>query len=175
MAVFYRRYYASFAPGIFGWGITLRVYRVAGAAPSALPDLPRLIGRGLQPAAVRRILVPEHAAARQPTHRALWPLLGTRNHYHHGRGRIRGSVKEKGAQGDLPVSRRVLLLDERANVVVREAWSDAATGAYAFERISLEVRYLVIAFDHQQNFRAVVADRLVAEPMTAAELAGGLP
>lgn len=167
-AAFDRRYYASFVPCVFGYGITLRLHRAAGGAPSALADRP-LTSRGLPPALARRILLPEHAAARQPTHRALRPLLGTRSHYYHGRGRIRGSVKEKGSQGDLPVSRRVLLIDERANVVVREAWSDAATGAYAFERISLEVRYLVIAFDHQQNFRAVVADRLAAEPMVDRE------
>ena len=82
-----------------------------------------------------------------------------------GRHRITGTVKEKGVAVDLPVSRRVLLLDERANFVVRETWSDAATGAYSFEYINPDIRYLVIAYDHKQNFRAAVADNLTAEPM----------
>ena len=66
---------------------------------------------------------------------------------------------------DLPVSRRVLLVDERANFVVRETWSDAVTGAYSFEYINPAVRYLVISYDYKQNFRAAVADNLTAEPM----------
>ena len=77
--------------------------------------------------------------------------------------RIAGSVKVKGTP-DVPVSRRVLLYDERANVVVRETWSDGATGAYSFELLNPEIRYLVIAYDHKQNYRAVVADHLTAEP-----------
>ena len=74
-------------------------------------------------------------------------------------------MKEKGPQVDLPVSRRVLLIDERANFVVRETWSDPATGAYAFLHINPEIQYLVISYDYQQNFRAAVADNLTAEPM----------
>ena len=63
------------------------------------------------------------------------------------------------------MSRRVLLFDERTHAVVRETWSDAVTGVYRFERISPVPRYLVIAYDHKHNFRAVVADNLRAEPM----------
>ena len=74
-------------------------------------------------------------------------------------------MKEKGAETDLPLSRRVRLVDERANFVVRETWSDAVTGAYAFDRINPDITYLVIAFDYQHNFRAVIADNLAAEPM----------
>jgi hypothetical protein len=107
----------------------------------------------------RRILIPEHAAARRPRHRGLRLLAGTRSHYYHGHHRIRGTVKEKGLQADVPVSRRVLLIDERTWFVVRATWSDAATGAYAFECINPDIRYLVTALDHQGNYRAVVADR----------------
>ncbi|MDR2452041.1 MAG: hypothetical protein LBE85_09835 [Candidatus Accumulibacter sp.] len=49
---------------------------------------------------------------------------------------------------------------------MRETWSDATTGAYLFDHIDAEPRYLVIAFDHEQQHRAVVADNLRAQPMT---------
>ena len=75
----------------------------------------------------------------------------------------------RGAFGCRPgtdlTGRRVLLIDERANFVVRETWSDPATGAYAFLHINPEIQYLVISYDYQQNFRAAVADNLTAEPM----------
>jgi hypothetical protein len=162
---FGKRYYPSFLPCIFGWGITLRLHRAAGGTPSTLVGAPPLQGRVARPAVGRRILVPEHAAALKFNHRGLRLLTGTRSHYYHGRHRIRGTVKEKGLQADVPVSRRVLLVDERTWFVVRAAWSDAATGAYAFERINPDIRYVVMAFDHNGNYRAVVADNLHAEPM----------
>ncbi len=109
--------------------------------------------------------MPEHAAALRFNHRGLRRLPALRNHYYHGTYRITGTVKEKGQQLDVPVSRRVLLIDERANFVVRETWSDAATGVYTFNYINPEIQYLVISYDYQQNFRAVVADNLTAEPM----------
>lgn len=66
---------------------------------------------------------------------------------------------------DEPLRRRVLLIDEANCIVVRETWSDATTGAYSFDHIGAEPRYLVIAFDHEGRHRAVVADNLRAQPM----------
>jgi hypothetical protein len=160
-----KRWYSTFLPGVFGHGTTLRLHRFSGASPSALDDAPVLAQRLLSPRVAKRVLVADHAAALVFKHRGLQLLAGTRNHYHHGGARITGTVKEKGVAVDVPVKRRVLLFDERANVVVRETWSDAATGAYAFESLNPTIRYLVIAYDHQQNFRATVADNLTAEPM----------
>jgi len=93
-----------------------------------------------------------------------------RSIYFGGRGVITGTVKRKGTQVDVPVARRVLLLDERAQVMVQETWSDPQTGAYRFEQLNPDVRYLVIAYDHTQQYRAVVADNLraVLEPLGAA-------
>ena len=160
-----KRWYSTFLPGVFGHGTTLRLHRVSGGTPSAFGELPVLAKRLLAPRVAKRVLVADHAAALVFKHRGLQLLAGTRNHYHHGGARIAGTVKEKGVAVDLPVRRRVLLFDERANFVVRETWSDAATGAYAFEYLNPDVRYLVMAYDHQQNFRATVADNLTAEPM----------
>lgn len=49
--------------------------------------------------------------------------------YNGGRGRIRGTVAEKGTPNKL-LHREVLLLDEASNVVIRKTWSDPVTGAY---------------------------------------------
>jgi len=160
-----KRWYSTFLPCVFGHGTTLRLHRAAGGTPSALGDAPALAQRLIPIAIAKRVLVADHAAALRFNHRGLRFLAGTRNHYYHGRHRLTGTVKEKGVAVDLPVSRRVLLLDERANFVVRETWSDAVTGAYLFEYINPAVRYLVISYDYKQNFRAAVADNLTAEPM----------
>ena len=159
-----KRQFSTFLPCIFGRGITLRIHRVAGGTPSVLSEAV-LAHRRLPLALAQRVLVPDNAAALRCSHRGLRPLLGKRNHYYHGDHRIAGTVKEKGPQVDLPVSRRVLLIDERTNFVVRETWSVAATGAYTFNYINPEIQYLVISYDYQQNFRAAVADNLTAEPM----------
>ena len=164
-AAYVRRSYATFIPCVFGYGVTLRLHRAAGGTPSTLGTAPSLQRRGLKVKAMRRVLVPEHATALKFKHRGLRRLTALRNHYYQGKYRITGTVKEKGPQVDVPVSRRVLLLDERANFVVRETWSDAVTGAYTFNHINPEIQYLVISYDYKQNFRAAVADNLTAEPM----------
>jgi hypothetical protein len=45
-----------------------------------------------------------------------------------GRGRISGTVKDKGTP-NMPVRRRVRLYQDRDGLLVRETWSDATTGA----------------------------------------------
>ena len=104
-------------------------------------------------------------------HHGLRPLFGKRNHYYHGDHRIAGTVKHrvKGVIADEPLQRRVLLIDQATYVVVRETWSDASTGAYSFDHIDPVPRYLVIAFDHTRQHRAVIADNLRAQPMTESQ------
>ena len=164
----YKRWYSSFRPCIFGYGITLRLHRVAGDAPTVLEDAPVPAHRRLPIALAHRVLMPENAAAQRFVHRGLRLLVGNRNHYYHGGHRIAGTVKHrvKGVIADEPLRRRVLLIDQATYVVVRETWSDAATGAYSFDHIDAAPRYLVIAFDHERQHRAVIADNLRAQPMT---------
>ena len=164
----YKRHDTSFRPSIYGYGLTLRVHRVAGGMPSALPDTPPAHYRALPANVGRTQPVPDLAALLRFSHRAFHRLIGTRSHYYAGDHQITGTVKEKGVPDDRPVSRRVLLFDERTYAVVRETWSDAVTGVYRFSRISAVPRYVVIAYDHKHNFRAVIADNLRAEPMTEA-------
>jgi len=73
-----------------------------------------------------------------------------------------GTVKNTPAT---PVRRRVLLIEEATRAVIRETWSEAATGAYFFGRVAMNTTFTVVSYDHTQAFRAVVADRVVPEVM----------
>ena len=75
-----------------------------------------------------------------------------------GRGRIEGTVKEKGTP-DVPVARQVWLIAEVTGTVIRETWSEP-NGSYTFDYIDHRYKYTVVAFDHTGNYRAVVADNL---------------
>ena len=162
----YKRWHATFLPCIFGYGLRLRIHRVAGGTPSTLDDAPPAMTNRLLPRVLGHTFpLPEQAALQRYATRAFHRLAGRRNHAYAGDQRIVGTVKEKAVPNDRPVARRVLLFDERTHVVVRETWSDPVTGRYAFEEISPVPRYVVIAYDYQHNFRAVIADNLRAEPM----------
>jgi hypothetical protein len=95
--------------------------------------------------------------------KALVPILGHHDIYFGGVGQVVGTVKNTPAT---PVRRRVLLIEESTRAVIRETWSEAATGAYSFGRVSTYTTYTVVSYDHTQAFRAVVADRVVPELMT---------
>lgn len=185
----YRRYYPTFLPGIFGYGVNLRIHRITGGIPSTLAPAPalavqrlpvrvarrplapehlsqeRIGNRGLPVALGRRRLVPEHAGIRYPNSRGYRLGVGIRNAYYAGAGQIVGTVKEKGVPTDLPLQRKVVLLDETTQILVRETWSDATTGVYAFAHVDPTKTYTVIAYDYRHNYRAVIADRLVPEAM----------
>lgn len=66
---------------------------------------------------------------------------------------------------NIPVSRRVALVDERSRRIVRETWSRASDGYYRFDNIRGDRAYSVVAYDHLHNYRAVIADNLTASPM----------
>ena len=93
---------------------------------------------------------------------AIVPILGKHDIYFGGVGQMVGTVKNTPAT---PVRRRVLLIEDSTRAVIRETWSEAATGVYAFERIAMNTTYTVVGYDHTQAFRAVVADRVVPEVM----------
>lgn len=96
---------------------------------------------------------------------AIDPKPLRRDAYFTGDGQIVGTVKQKSTPANTPLRRKVLLLDETTNIVMRETWSDAVTGAYAFSHIDRFRRYSVITFDYTNNYRAVIADNLLAEAM----------
>ena len=80
-----------------------------------------------------------------------------------GRHRIIGTVAEKGNPTNTPLRRRVLLMDERAQLIIREVWSNATTGVYEFRGIRAGIIYTVITFDNAKNYRAVIADNITPE------------
>lgn len=80
-----------------------------------------------------------------------------------GIGRVRGTVKRKDQPANVPLKRRVRLVRERDGLVLREAWSDAVTGEYDFQYIDELQTWTVIAYDHEHNFRSVIADNLTPE------------
>lgn len=80
-----------------------------------------------------------------------------------GNYRVTGTTKVKGTP-DLAVSRRVRLHDQLSGRVVREVWSTAGTGAYAFNRIRLGTFYIA-SFDHTGLHNGVIATNVTSEPM----------
>lgn len=83
-----------------------------------------------------------------------------RDIYLAGRGSITATVKEDGTPTDTPVRRKVRLFRDRDGLMVRETWSNATTGAYSFTEIDENETYSVVSYDHNDNFRAVIADRI---------------
>ncbi len=98
----------------------------------------------------------------RPIARDIGVPIARRDIYFAGDGVIYGTVKEQGAPANVPLRRKVLLLDETTNIIMRETWSDAVTGAYSFASIDRSRRYTVITYDYLRNYRAVIADNLVA-------------
>jgi hypothetical protein len=76
-------------------------------------------------------------------------------------------VKEKALPANAPLRRRVQLYNQRDGRLIRETWSDAATGDYAFDNIrgGDGTTYFVVGFDHTEQYRGVIADNLTPEPM----------
>lgn len=82
-----------------------------------------------------------------------------------GNGMIVGTVKEKSTPTNTPLVRKVRLFHEFSGKFIREVWSDSVTGNYAFPNIDRTQRYTVVTYDHVNNYRAVIADNLLPEPM----------
>ena len=80
-----------------------------------------------------------------------------------GSYRIIGTTKNTGTP-PVPVGRLVRLHDQKTGEIVRQVWSDAATGAYSFAGLRLTT-YYVVSFDHTGGFGGVIADNLTPEPM----------
>ncbi|MFC0349682.1 LamG-like jellyroll fold domain-containing protein [Undibacterium danionis] len=75
-----------------------------------------------------------------------------------GYARIVGTVKEAHLPSDLPLSRRVRLYRKADGQLIDETWSDAA-GNYAFTNLAIQ-KYYVVAFDHTDNYNAVIKDSI---------------
>lgn len=80
-----------------------------------------------------------------------------------GSGRIWGTTKSKASPANVPTKARVVLLHQRSKSLVRETWSDSATGAFEFLGIDPRQQFLVLAEDADGIYRPVAASRLAPE------------
>lgn len=111
---------------------------------------------------------PQAVATQNPSDTAavLRPRLSSIDRQDGGRGRIVGTVKEKGTPANIPLRRRVVLLSMPGSRAIRETWSDPVSGVYEFNEIDMNRRYTVVSYDHTSVYRAVAADNLSPELMT---------
>ena len=79
-----------------------------------------------------------------------------------GNCRIYGTVSRRADPANAPLRRRVRLHRSKDGMLVRETWSQT-DGSYAFNGITEHYEYDVIAYDHEHNFRAVIADGITPE------------
>lgn len=133
---------------------------------------------GFKPGLFIPVLIPHDVSAKVYTGHALperllpaaeLPVTTAQGHfrefpyfdvYNGGVGLITGTVKEKSLPANVPLARKVWLMDEASGMVVRETWSDATTGNYEFRGVRQGVKYTVLAYDYTHTYRAVVADNL---------------
>ena len=108
---------------------------------------------------------PEAMSSAGPITQVRLPQLGQRNIYFGGVGRITGTVKEKASPTNLPVHRRVVLIDEVTRYQVAETWSDATSGVYTFANLEPAFKYTVLAYDYTGAYRGVMADGQTPELM----------
>lgn len=123
--------------------------------PSRLLQPTAVVGVGGREIYRATVLLPMIAAGQQDY------VLGG-----NGLGRVRGRTVEQQDKNSpkVPVSRRVRLYRDRDGLLIREAWSNAQ-GDYEFARIDSTTAYTVLSYDHEGDFRAVVADRVTPEAM----------
>lgn len=81
-----------------------------------------------------------------------------------GDKKIVGYTKVLMSPSNLPVSRKVVLIDQLSGVAVRSTWSVAETGLFKFERIADRI-YYIVSFDHTKQFNGVIATDVVPENM----------
>ena len=155
--------WATLRPGVFFYHCAVRVHSVkVWDAPQTAFPLYRSRGFtsqiGLSPNAPLEAL--DSMGVRNISRSQ---VMGKRDPYFGGAGRITGSVK---IAPNLPTHRKVRLFHEATGILIAETWSDATTGAYSFTHLDPTQTYTVIGFDYTQAYRAVIADRVVPELMS---------
>jgi len=151
-------------PNLNGLADETRLYRAALYTANFTPRTSP-ISHAFDPQPIR------HTDRQQTTRISAFPPLptvgtrtaqGKRVLYYGGPGRIVGTVRRRGEPAHVPVRRRVRLYCEIGRQLVAETWSDAVTGAYAFTDLNVHYPYTLITYDHEQQFRALTADRVMA-------------
>lgn len=76
--------------------------------------------------------------------------------------KVSGTVTKYSLPANLPLRRRVRLLQQLTGLVIRETWSDTS-GNYLFDFVSNEP-FTIVVYDHEKVYRAVVADNIAPVP-----------
>lgn len=83
-----------------------------------------------------------------------------------GTGRIYGVVQEYVSESvSRSLRRRVRLCHQKSGRLVRETWSDAASGVYVFDGLREGEHYYTLSLDHEGHYQGVLANDLLPEPM----------
>lgn len=93
--------------------------------------------------------------------RSAFPVNSLKKHFSlifSGLFRVDGTVKVAGSP-DVPIRRKVCLVEKKSRRIANETWSDAASGAYTFSSVK-QGPWVVLAFDHTGEYNAVVADNI---------------
>lgn len=77
-----------------------------------------------------------------------------------GNMRVKGTVSIYGNPNNTPISKRVVLYDQKTSQIVDAMWSDPITGAYQFDFLK-DARYMVIAFDDTRQYNAEIISDIV--------------
>lgn len=86
------------------------------------------------------------------------PIISTSNP-DHGFGQIKGATKKVGAN----YSRVSVCVFNRSNRLLLWETTSKADGSYAFRNIAVGLECFVIAFDPNEEYNAVISDKVVAK------------
>ncbi len=90
--------------------------------------------------------------------------IGNLKTHFRGKGYIAGEVPGIVTVAGSAASRRVVVLDKQTRLPVRSTVS-AADGTFRIDGLNPNRNFVVIAFDHQLQFNAVIRDNITPAPM----------
>lgn len=152
-------------PQVFRYNCDIRIHAIRGGIGSGLTGWP--VSVGVSGHSLRPFRIPQNDRLNDTGEEVKYgnrrvSLRPKRQAvYFHGKGSIVGTLKKAATPQDLPMSRRIYLIEEDSNIVVDEVWSDQ-NGNYRFDSIDENLHWTVVAYDHEQHFRSVIANNLKA-------------
>ncbi len=138
-----------------GLRLTQGVERPSAVPTAKFPEPPRAAAATLRPYAVATSSV---SLGQPPAFTVYPPTSGLMLDPDVGTGTVSGTVKKLNTPDNIPLQRRVRLHDKLGMRLIRETWSDPVTGAFSFTNVQAGGRYVVIAYDHPHQYRAVIDD-----------------
>lgn len=151
--------FPSLRPGVFVYKSAVRVHSIkawdapqVAMTPFGSRGVPTRLG-------IKSNAPPQYRVKGGPISTYRGATLGVWKLESGGPGVISGTLKELAAPTNLPVVRRLVLLDQKTRLFIAETWSDPA-GNYTFPRLRTDRKYTVVAYDHTNEYGAVVRDNI---------------